>query len=252
MLVLVLSARTTAFLSLMAGAVSAVVLAAFTQSDLIGRLMADEGLGAFGEWAKLSLEALGNGFALDSGVDTLDATFAGGGVVSMLTTVWLILVAAAFGALVDYTGMLKRLLAPLLAWARGGARLITASAVTGIGLNAATADPYMSIILSSATYREKFIKARLEPYVESATIAGSGSIFSPLIPWNVHGAFVAGTLGIAVLSFAQYAVLLWLTPVVLIVIGLAKFRRDEIPEDQPADQTYAAEPKELPERRTSV
>ena len=252
LIVLVLSARTTAFLSLMAGAVSAVVLAAFTQGDLISTLMADEGLGAVGEWAKLSLEALGNGFALDSGVDTLDATFAGGGVVSMLTTVWLILVAAAFGALVDHTGMLKRLLAPLLAWAKGGARLITASAVTGIGLNAATADPYMSIILSSATYRERFMKARLEPYVESATIAGSGSIFSPLIPWNVHGAFVAGTLGIAVLSFAQYAVLLWLTPVVLILIGLAKFRSDEIPDEATAEKTYGEEPEELPERRTSV
>ena len=198
--VLVLSARTTAFLSLMAGAFTAIVIAAFLQGDLIGRIMADEGLNAFAEWAKLSLESLGTGFELGSGDADLDSTFTGGGVVSMLTTVWLILVAAAFGAIVDHTGMLQRLLAPLLRWAKGAARLIVASAVTCIGLNAAVADPYMSILLGSSTYRERFKKARLKPQVESATIAGSGSIFSPLIPWNVHGAFVAGTLGIAVLE----------------------------------------------------
>ena len=251
-IVLVLSARTTAFLSLMAGTVSAVLLAGLLQGDMIGQLMAGENLGAFNEWLKLSLESLGNGFALDSGVEDLDATFVGGGVVSMLTTIWLILVAAAFGAVVDHTGMLQRLLAPLLSWAKGGARLITAQAVTGIGLNATTADPYMSIILGSSTYREQFKQARLEPAVESASIAGSGSIFSPLIPWNVHGAFVAGTLGIAVLEYAQYAVLLYLSPIVLIVIGFAKFSHDELPSGESVDDSYGAEPAELPERRTSV
>ncbi len=250
--VLVLSARTTAFLSLMAGAFTAIVIAAFLQGDLISRIMVDEGLNAFGEWAKLSLESLGTGFELGSGDSDLDATFIGGGVVSMLTTVWLILVAAAFGAIVDHTGMLQRLLAPLLRWAKGAARLIVASAVTCIGLNAAVADPYMSILLGSSTYRERFKRARLKPEVESATIAGSGSIFSPLIPWNVHGAFVAGTLGVAVLEYAQYAVLLWISPIVLIVIGLTKFSHDEFPTDEDAEASYGDEPTELPTRRTSV
>lgn len=250
--VLVLSARTTAFLSLMAGAVTAVAIAAFTQADLIANLTDGEGLGALGGWAAASLESMGTGFALESGVDELDATFAGGGVVSMLTTVWLILVAAAFGAVVDNTGMLARLLAPILRWARGARRLITASALSSIGLNATMADPYLSIILSGATFRQRFIAERLEPYVESASIAGSGSIFSPLIPWNVHGAFVAGTLGIGVLTYAPYAVLLWLTPIILIGIGVVKFSRDEMPSEETAEATYGEEPDQLPERRTSV
>jgi NhaC family Na+:H+ antiporter len=104
----------------------------------------------------------------------------------------------------------------------------------------------------SATYRERFIKARLEPYVESASIAGSGSIFSPLIPWNVHGAFVAGTLGIGVLAYAPYAVLLWLTPVVLIGVGIARFSHDSISGTGAAEEAYGTGPQELPKRRTSV
>jgi Na+:H+ antiporter, NhaC family len=236
----------------MAGAVSAVVLAGLTQGDLISQLMSSEDLNAFTKWVKLSLESLGNGFALDSGTAQLDDTFSGGGVVSMLNTIWLILVAAAFGAMVDHTGMLQRVLAPLIGWAKTSGRLIAASAVTSIGLNATTADPYMSIILGASTYRQQFMRSRLKPHAESASIAGSGSIFSPLIPWNVHGAFVAGTLGIAVLEFAQYAVLLWITPIFLIAFGLQKFSRDELPPEQTAQAIYGTEPTELPERRTSV
>mgnify|MGYP000623912543 CR=1 FL=1 len=108
--VLGLSARTTGFLSLMAGAASAVVVAAFMQRELIAQVAGQTVSGAFGEWATASLVAMGEGFALDSGTDALDATFSGGGVLSMLPTVWLILVAAAFGALVTSTGMLDRLL----------------------------------------------------------------------------------------------------------------------------------------------
>ena len=130
--------------------------------------------------------------------------------------------------------------------------MIAATAVTSIGLNATTADPYMSIILGSTTYRKQFMRSRLEPHAESVSIAGSGSIFSPLIPWNVHGAFVAGTLGIAVLEYAQYAVLLWITPIFLIVFGLIKFSNDELPPEETAEDSYGDEPAELPERRTSV
>ena len=148
--------------------------------------------------------------------------------------------------------VLDRLLAPLLQWATGAFRLIVAAAATSIGMNAALADPYASIILSGTTFRDRFKAARLEPSVASVSVAGSGTIASPLIPWNVHGAFVAGTLGIAVLEFAQYAVLLWITPIFLIAFGLQKFSRDELPPEQTAQATYGAEPTELPERRTSV
>jgi NhaC family Na+:H+ antiporter len=250
--VLGLSARTTGFLALMAGAASAVVVAAFMQRELIAQVAEKTVSGAFGEWATASLVAMGEGFALDSGTDALDTTFSGGGVLSMLPTVWLILVAAAFGALVTSTGMLDRLLAPLLQWATGAFRLIVAAAATSIGMNAALADPYASIILSGTTFRDRFKAARLEPSVASVSVAGSGTIASPLIPWNVNGAFAAGTLGVATFAYAQYAVLLWVTPLLLLVLGLAVYRRDQLPSEQAADDSYQAASVDLPERRTSV
>ncbi len=160
--------------------------------------------------------------------------------------------AAAFGALVSSTGMIDRLLAPLLSWATGTFRLIAAAAATSIGMNAALADPYASIILSGTTFRDRFKAARLEPYVASVSVAGSGTIASPLIPWNVNGAFAAGTMGVSTLAYAPYAVLLWVTPLLLLVLGLAVYRRDQLPSEQAADDSYDTTPAALPERRASV
>ena len=80
----------------------------------------------------------------------------------------------------------------------------------------------------------------------------SGTIASPLIPWNVNGAFAAGTLGVATFAYAQYAVLLWVAPLLLLVLGLAVYRRDQLPSEQAADDSYQAASADLPERRTSV
>ncbi len=98
--------RFFAFLSLTVSAIVAIVVAGFTQSDLIGSLADDPSLSYFGAVAKVGIDTFANGFALNSGVEQLDSLFSGGGVSSMLTTVWLILVAAAFGSVVAFPGML--------------------------------------------------------------------------------------------------------------------------------------------------
>ena len=77
-------------------------------------------------------------------------------------------------------------------------------------------------------------------------------MLSSIIPWNVHGAFVAGVLGIGVISFAGYAVVIWLTPIVLIVTGALRHRHQLIPDDQDPDDVYGTPAADLPQRRTSV
>lgn len=150
------------------------------------------------------------------------------------------------------TGMLKTAITPLLRWAKTSGRLIVASAATTIGFNVAMADPYVAIIVGSKTYRDRFKQARLEPVVQSVSIAGSGSILSSIIPWNVHGAFVAGVLGIGVLSFAGYALVIWLTPLVLIAAAMLFYRNDIIPPEDDPDDIYGEVPDGPPARRTSI
>lgn len=247
-LIFVLSTlRFSGFLCLMISAIVAVVLAAFTQPELIVSLADDPTLGYLGAVLKVGIDTLANGFQLNSGHAELDNLFAGGGTAGMLTTIWLILVAASFGAVTDDTGMLRRLITPVINWTRGQARLLLTAMLTSIGLNAIAADPYLSILLMARMFRDDFIKNRLKPVTLSTAIADSGTIFSSLIPWSVVGALFAGTLGVDTLAYAPYNFVAYVSPLVTIVIGLVLFRKERLPQDKDAVSVYGEEPEVLPE-----
>ncbi|MGB5988032.1 MAG: Na+/H+ antiporter NhaC family protein [Desulfobacterales bacterium] len=243
-LIFILSAlRLSGFITLMVSALAAVVIAAFTQPELIQSVAHDPSLPYGVSAIKVGIETFATGFHLESGIEQMDQLFSGGGTVSMLGTVWLILVAASFGAVVELTGMIQRLIAPVIHWAQKAASLIVATSLTSIGLNLLAADPYVSIVLTARMYRESYMQHRLKPVVLSTVIADSGSIISYIIPWNVHGAFVAGALGIG-MAFAPYAFLSYLSPLVTIVLTFVYLNKETLFDDQDAQAVYGVEPED--------
>jgi NhaC family Na+:H+ antiporter len=242
-LIFVLSAmRVPAFLTLTVSAVFAVVLAGFTQHDLIVSI-ADQGLSYTRAVIEVGIASLATGFELGSGNDQLDTLFSGGGVGSMLTTVWLVLVAAAFGAVVGYTGMLRTIVTPVINLCRGPVSLVLATMLSTIGLDLGTADPYSSIVLSSEMFRNEYAKERLKPQLLSAAIADSGTTVSHIIPWNIHGALFAGTLGVAAVEWGPYTFFVLLTPfVTFAMIYFYSLGKNKIPADQDAQKTYDDDP----------
>ena len=56
-----------------------------------------------------------------SGVEPIDELFSRGGMASLLTTVWLVLAAMAFAAILEHAGFLERLLRPVVTRARRAA-----------------------------------------------------------------------------------------------------------------------------------
>ncbi|MFN2198234.1 MAG: Na+/H+ antiporter NhaC family protein [Anaerolineales bacterium] len=239
--------RFSAYLSLMLSAIFAWILAALTQHDLIVALAGDPSLPYFEAVLGVGIDVFSNGFDLNSGVENIDKLFTGGGVAGMLMTVWLVLVAAAFGAVVGFTGMLHRIITPVINWAKGPASLVLVTMLTSIGLNFATADPYSSIMLTSRMFRSQYAKKRFKPVLLSATIGDSGSIISHIIPWNIHGAFYAGTFGLAAVMWAPFTFFAYLTPIVTFLMIRAYFmRKDQLADDEDADQVYGAEPTDIP------
>ena len=250
-LIVVLSARgMSAFLSLVIPAIFAVVLAGFTQPDLIESL-ADDDRTYFGSVIQVGIDTFANGFALDSGTDALDQVFAGGGTASMLTTIWLVLVAAAFGAVVDYVGILNRVITPVINWTKNVLSLIGVTMVSSISMNLVTADPYTSIELVGRTFRSEYQRERLPPVVLSSSIADSGTTMSHIIPWNIHGALFAGTLGIAAVEWAPYTFFAYVTPIVSFAIAAALSKKHRVPDDQDIDQIYGPTPTPTGPNRTA-
>ncbi len=243
-LIFVLSGlRLSGFITLMLSALAAVVLAAFTQPELIKSVTNDPSLHYTVAAIKVGIETFATGFHLDSGIEQMDALFSGGGTFGMLGTVWLILVAASFGAVTELTGMIQRVIAPVINWAQKASALIAATSLTSIGLNIFAADPYVSIVLTARMYRDTYMKHQLKPVVLSTVIADSGSMISFIIPWNVHGAFVIGALGVG-MAYAPYTFLSYLSPLVTIFLAFIFLSKETLPGDEDAEAVYGIEPED--------
>ena len=61
----------------------------------------------FVESIKAVWQAMATGFQMDSGLDEVDRLVSSGGMASMLLTVWLIIGAVTFGALLEEFGMIS-------------------------------------------------------------------------------------------------------------------------------------------------
>ena len=91
--------------------------------------------------------ALYAGFELHSGNAALDGLLSRGGMGSMLMTVWRIMSAMIFGAIMETTGMPQVIAARILTVVRGTGSLIAATLLTSFGMNVLAADQYIAIVL---------------------------------------------------------------------------------------------------------
>lgn len=163
--------------------------------------------------------ALYDGFELRSGHQALDALLSRGGMSSMLLTVWLIMSAMMYGAVMETTGALHVLAQRVLAFVRGTGSLVAATLLTSVGLNIVAADQYIAIVLPGRMFRGEYARQRLDPKNLSRTLEDAGTLTSVLVPWNTCGAFMAQTLGVPTLSYAPFAFFNLVNPIVAAVFA---------------------------------
>jgi NhaC family Na+:H+ antiporter len=167
--------------------------------------------------------SLFDGYRLESGNVALDDLLSRGGMASMLTTVWLIVSAMMFGAVMETTGMLQRIAEAILGAVRGTGSLIAATIGTAIGMNILASDQYIAIVLPGRMFRAEYARRRLAPQNLSRTLEDAGTLTSPLVPWNTCGAFMAQTLGVATATYLPFAFFNLINPVVALIYGFVGF-----------------------------
>jgi NhaC family Na+:H+ antiporter len=220
------------FLGVYAVALFAGILACFTQPDAVEAFVDEPGQGVVLNSIEAVYEAMANGFVAMTGNATIDDLFSGGGMSSMLSTVWLILGALSFAAIMEEAGFLDRLIAPVIRRARTDAGLITSVAATSIGLNVVAGDQYVADVMPSRVYRSEFARRGLAPRMLSRTVEDTGTVTSPLVPWNTCGAYMSGVLGVSTINYLPYAFFNILNPVVAIVYAFTGFRVEHV---EPSD-----------------
>lgn len=213
-----------AYPTILLGALLGAAFAVVFQPDLVVALSGKEALGRplallAGAWT-----ALFDGYKASTGNEAVDELLSRGGMASMLNTIWLIICAMGFGAVMESTGLLERMIRGVLKAARSTGALITATLGTAIGANVIAADQYMSIVLTGRLYRPEYERRGLAPVNLSRALEDAGTITSPLVPWNTCGAYMAATLGVATLDYLPYAFFNLLSPLVAMALAYAGFR----------------------------
>jgi Na+:H+ antiporter, NhaC family len=229
--------RAPPFLSIMASAVFAGVMAWFTQPHVIVAFTGQEA--SLATNVKALYSAMANGFVSSTGTPAIDDLFSRGGMSSMLTTIWLVLGALSFAAIAESAGFLDRLIQPIVARAKSAGALLAAVIFTAIGLNIVAGDQYVAIVMPSRVYRASFRERGIAPRMLSRTVEDAGTVTSPLIPWNSCGAYMAGVLGVATIAYLPFAFFNLLSPVISLIYALTGFHIERI---EGSGATGAAEP----------
>jgi Na+:H+ antiporter, NhaC family len=216
--------RTPAFPTIFVGALVGGLFAVMFQPALTIEAAGNEDLAAPFALLAGSWMALFDGFKLDTGSEALNELLQRGGMSSMLNTIWLIMCALSFGAVMERMGMLERLIRSILAAAKSTASLIIAVLLTAIGVNIVAADQYIAIVLPGRIYRMEFEKRGLAPVNLSRALEDAGTMTSVLVPWNTCGAYMAATLGVATFAYLPYAFFNLLSPLVAAALAVAGFK----------------------------
>ena len=219
------------FVTIFAGALAGGVVAVVLNPDAVVAFAADPRLGRPLALLKGVWSALATGYRASTGEAALDQLLSRGGMESMLGTVWLIIVALAFGAIVEHAGLLERLIEPVRRKAQSGGALVAAVVGTCVGANLVTSDQYIAIVLPGRMFRAEFLRRGLAPVVLSRTVGDSATVTSPLIPWNSCGAYMAATLGIPAFAFAGFCFFNLINPLVTIGFAALGLRMLHLPSD---------------------
>jgi NhaC family Na+:H+ antiporter len=180
------------------------------------------------------IEAAQTGYVSTTGVVMVDELLTRGGLESMMETVALIICALSFGGIMEKTGMLKVLAGALLKRVRRTGSLVTTTILSCIGMNAIASDQYIAIVIPGRMYKPAFDARGLHPKNLSRCLEDSGTLTSPLIPWNSCGAFMGATLGINPLVYLPFAFLNLANPLVSIFYGYTGITMEKVDEEKKA------------------
>lgn len=217
--------RVPAFTAIFAGAIAGGVLAVFVAPERVVAFAATgEGLPTGLALLKGVWLALASGYKVNTGYPTVDLLVTRGGMGSMLNTIWLIITALAFGGVVEKSGVLDRLMTPIVNKVKTAGSLVGALVASTVATNIITADQYIAIVLPGRMFKPSFEKRGYAPVVLSRSLGDSATPTSALIPWNSCGAYMAATLGVATFSYAPYAIFCIVSPLVGVAFAYAGIR----------------------------
>ena len=157
--------------------------------------------------------------SIDTGYSELNELVSTGGMTGMLNTIWLILCAMCFGAVMVASGMIESITRVVISWVRSRVGLVASTASTGLFLNITTGDQFISIVLTANMFQNVYERQGYEARLLSRTAEDSATVTSVLVPWNTCGMTQSTVLGVPTIAYLPYCFFNILSPVMTIFVA---------------------------------
>lgn len=163
------------------------------------------------------------------GEDVLDlkGLIKGGGIMSMVEVFLIVLSAVILSSIFVETGMLENIVGGFFRKKVSYFVLVVKTVIFSSVLTIVTCDQTCGILIPI-----KFLKNKFSDMGKTGTlirsISDSGVIIAPLMNWNVNSIVIFTVTGVAAFSYAPYAVLCYIAPLVSIVVAYFEEKRERI------------------------
>ena len=211
--------KVAALPALFLGALLGVACAVAFQYPLLQQLSAE-----YGSPYQVVMQAVYGEIAVRTDNVVLNELLQSGGMGGMLNTIWLIITAMMFGGAMEASGFLHKITSVLIRRVRSTGGLVSAAAGTCLLTNVSASDQYLAIVVPGRMFVRAFRERGLASQNLSRTLEDCGTVTSVLVPWNTCGAFHAGVLGVATLSYAPWAFFCLISPLMTLLLAWGNIR----------------------------
>lgn len=221
LLIFIIVRKVPAIPAMLAGTALGIGFALLFQGDLLEKMLES---GNFGNRYQLLLQAVFSGVDIQTGASEVDDLLSAGGMTGMLSTVFLILAALAFGGVMEACGFLKRVTRAFMSFIVNQTSLVGTTLLTCIFFNITACDQYLSIVIPGKMLQRLYREKGLKPEVLSRALEDSATVTSVLVPWNSCGATQAKVLGVPTLEYLPYCFFNLFSPLVNIFVTAIDFK----------------------------
>lgn len=165
------------------------------------------------------VQAMTNGFSIETGVKEVDSLLNGGGLMSMLGTISLLVIATALGGVLEETGSFEAMTKSMLAKVRSTGSLISTTIFSTFVVAFASGAQFLAIILPARTFVGKYKEMSIDTKNLSRCVEAAGTVGINLVPWSVPIVFAVNMLGVSPGEFIPYAFFVILVPLINLLFG---------------------------------
>lgn len=156
-----------------------------------------------------------NGFFIETGYDFVDKLLNRGGIMSMIGPYLAIFFALCISGMLDKTGVLSKLVEPLLKICKDSVfKTILSTLILTYITNAIGSSMLFASIVTATLMKDTYRENNLAPENLSRSLEDGGTLGAVLIPWNANSIYASKMLGVLPIEFIPYCFLNYLTPII--------------------------------------